>query len=274
MGIGGGIMQSMEIRSPFPGMDPWLEKHWRDIHAALITYARDALNPQLPGGLRARMEERVFVELPLGGEGEVFPDVRVVEYRRDIPAAQRTSRDRGKTEPLVLEMPTEEITEAYIQIIDTDSGNKLVTTIEFLSPSNKRKGAGQEQYLEKQARMRAGGVSIVEVDLLRRGERVLLVRPGHIPSSHRTTYQACVWRAWRRTQFEVYAAPLREQLPEIRVPLRESDEDAVLDLQGLVEQAYRNGRYDSIDYSKEPVPPLDAADATWADGILKGAGKR
>ncbi len=26
--------------SPFPGMDPYLEAHWRDVHAGLIIYAR------------------------------------------------------------------------------------------------------------------------------------------------------------------------------------------------------------------------------------------
>jgi hypothetical protein len=264
----------MEIRSPFPGMDPWLEKHWRDVHAALITYARDALNPQLPGGLRARMEERVFVESPEGEVGDAFPDVRVVQYRRETSGVQRLSGGRAASEQLVVEMPAEEITENFIQIIDVDSGNKLVTTIEFLSLSNKRKGPGQEQYLEKQKRMRAGGVNVVEVDLLRRGERVLIARADLIPSSHRTTYQACVWRAWMPRSFEVYAAPLRKKLPAIGVPLRQTDEDAVLDLQGLVEQAYRNGRYDSIDYSADPVPPLDPDDAAWADGILKSAGKR
>ncbi len=26
--------------SPFPGMDPYLESHWRDVHHSLITYTR------------------------------------------------------------------------------------------------------------------------------------------------------------------------------------------------------------------------------------------
>jgi hypothetical protein len=31
------------MASPFPGMDPWLELHWRDEHASLIIYIRDQL---------------------------------------------------------------------------------------------------------------------------------------------------------------------------------------------------------------------------------------
>jgi hypothetical protein len=51
--------------SPFPGMDPYLEAHWRDVHASLIIYARDALQGVLPGSLRARVEERVLLESPV-----------------------------------------------------------------------------------------------------------------------------------------------------------------------------------------------------------------
>jgi hypothetical protein len=29
------------MKSPFPGMDPYLEQHWRDVHSSLIIYARD-----------------------------------------------------------------------------------------------------------------------------------------------------------------------------------------------------------------------------------------
>ena len=65
--------------SPFPGMDPYLEAHWRDVHAALIIYSRDALQGVLPGALRARVEERVLLETPQGiGDHPLFPDVRVI----------------------------------------------------------------------------------------------------------------------------------------------------------------------------------------------------
>jgi hypothetical protein len=48
--------------SPFPGMDPYLEESWGDVHHRLITYAADQLQTTLPKDLRARVEERVFVE--------------------------------------------------------------------------------------------------------------------------------------------------------------------------------------------------------------------
>lgn len=65
--------------SPFPGMDPYLEPHWGDVHQSLITYARDQLNGRLPRPLRARTEERVFVEQGEGEGRSRYPDVRVLD---------------------------------------------------------------------------------------------------------------------------------------------------------------------------------------------------
>ena len=50
------------MKSPFPGMDPFLEKHWGDVHLRLMIGASDALQPELPADLVARAEERVYVE--------------------------------------------------------------------------------------------------------------------------------------------------------------------------------------------------------------------
>jgi hypothetical protein len=50
------------MKSPFPGMDPYLERFWPDLHARLILYACDQIEEQLPGNLIARVEERVVVE--------------------------------------------------------------------------------------------------------------------------------------------------------------------------------------------------------------------
>ena len=52
-------MSCMEIRSPFPGMDPWLELFWEDVHQRALTYAADMLQEQLPSGLRARLPPAV-----------------------------------------------------------------------------------------------------------------------------------------------------------------------------------------------------------------------
>src|SRR5919202_354010 len=116
--------------SPFPGMDPYLEAHWRDVHARLIIYARDALQGELPGGLRARVEERVLLETPAGlGQHPLYPDVRVVEYAR----RRQTERERhpaagvAVAEPRRVLIGPESATEPFLQIIDYESGNRVVT---------------------------------------------------------------------------------------------------------------------------------------------------
>ncbi len=233
------------MRSPFPGMDPYLEQYWRDVHHSLVTYARDQLQGQLPGDLRARVEERATVE-----SGTAI------------------------AEPLIIHLPDESVSEGYIEIIDVGSGNRVVTVLEVLSLSNKLPGEGQEMYLQKQRELRQGRVSLVEIDLLRAGKRVLAVPSSRIPPSHRTPYLVCVTRGWRLLTPEIYRVPLREPLPSIKVPLRETDADVRLDLQALIDQCYRNGRYDDIDYKREPDPPLDPADAGWADELLRAASRR
>lgn len=35
------------MKSPFPGMDPYLETRWGDVHSRLNIYASDTLRPAL-----------------------------------------------------------------------------------------------------------------------------------------------------------------------------------------------------------------------------------
>ena len=262
------------MKSPFPGMDPYLEQYWRDVHHSLITYARDELQPGLPDQLRARVEERVFVESEEGTGRSLYPDVRVVEGAGPQQSAVAVESDVAVEEPLVVEVEDEPMSQGYIEIIDASSGNRVVTVIEFLSPSNKVPGEGRELYLEKRWEVKSAGVSLVEIDLTRTGRRILALPPERIPHSHRTTYQVCVGRGWNPSRVEVYRAPLAGRLPVIRVPLRKSDADAPLDLQALIDQCYRNGRYDDLNYKTAPNPPLGPSDAAWADELLRTKGLR
>jgi hypothetical protein len=254
-------------KSPFPGMDPYLERHWRDVHTALITYARDRLSSTLPDNLLARMEERVYVETAGLPSRVVMPDVKIVEDRAAVPASPATSSGVAVAEPVVLHLDAEPVTEPYIVITDLD-GNRIVTVIEFLSPANKEEGAGRDAYLKKRKELLASDANLVEIDLVRSGEWLSLLRPYHVPQQYRTTYRACVRRDTRRDRAELYPITLRQKLPTIRIPLRATDEDVPLDLQAIVEQAWRNGRYDRTDYGKPCDPPLAGEDAAWAAQLL------
>jgi hypothetical protein len=264
------------MASPFPGMDPYLERYWGDVHHRLITYASDQLQGLLPGDLRARVEERVLVESPNRPERSIYPDLRVVERgRRKGRGHVSAYGGVAVAEPLRIRVTDEPATQGYIEIRDRASGGRVVTVIEVLSPSNKVAGPGQDLYLRKQQECKDGGVNLVEIDLLRAGPWVLSVPECLVPNTHRTTYKVCVYRVGAEWLGEIYRVPLRERLPVIKVPLRPTDADVPLDLQALLDQCYRNGGYDEdIDYHSEPRPPLPPEDARWAKALLQGKKRR
>ena len=266
------------MTSPFPGMDPYLEQHWGDVHQAFVTYLRDTLQLRLPASLRARMQERVYIELPEEGRHESYPDVRVFEYpggradKGELAAAEHGGV--AVAAPVLIDLGIETKTEGYIEVIDVKSGHRVVTTIEVLSPSNKRVGEGQRLYLQKRQDMTRAGVNTVEIDLLRTGERLLPIGSERVPATHRTTYQVWIWKATDSNRIAIYRAPLRERLPVIPIPLRPTDADVTVDLQAILDQCYRNGGYDDINYRVAPFPPLEADDAAWADALLREQGLR
>ncbi len=230
------------------------------------------------------MQQRVFIELP-GAEREYYADVRVLEHHRRPPVGGTAVAEpglstvagngaRAPAEPIVIHLDTEPVSEGYIEIVDGKTGFRVITSIEVLSPANKRAGEGRRQFLQKRKDVKRSGVNVVEIDLLRGGHDALMIPREQIPPSHRTDYQACVWRAAQPCAMSVYRFPLREPLPVISIPLRPTDPDAPLDLQTGVDQCYRNGGYGVIDYSEEPEPRLEKADAAWADALLREQGRR
>jgi hypothetical protein len=58
----------------FPGMDPYLEEPqiWTGVHATLIVYIRDQIQPRLRPRYLATVEERVYLE---GPDREIIADV-------------------------------------------------------------------------------------------------------------------------------------------------------------------------------------------------------
>ena len=262
--------------SPFPGMDPYLEAHWRDVHARLIIYASDALQGILPRALRARVEESVLLETPKGiGDHPLYPDVRVVEFSSKRGLETQRQAGVAVAEPIIVEAEFGPATETFIEIIDRESGNRVVTMIEFLSPSNKSPGANREQYLRKQREVCSSNTNLVEIDLNRFGNHALAFSLPLLGQEGPTAYMAGVRRATRRGMAEVYPMQLRERLPIIKIPLRPDDADVPLDLQALVDQCYRNGAYeDTLDYAIDPDPPLSGADDDWADEYLHEKGLR
>jgi hypothetical protein len=264
------------MKSPFPGMDPYLEWHWGDVHASLTTYARDQLAGQLPPDLRVRVEEYVAVDEESGGSAAFVPDVRVEERRataRTSPIVEPTAAV-GLAERVLVPLYVEPPTLRYLRVIDVRSGNRLVTAIEFLSPANKKGKKGRAAYRKKQRELTSAGANLVEIDLLRAGKYVLFAPQERVPLDFQGPYRICVFRATRPDVAEVLRVDLRRSLPTIGIPLRQGDPEVDLRLQELIDKCYENGQYDDIDYQREPVPPLRGDDTEWAHRLLKEKGRR
>ena len=263
------------MKSPFPGMDPFLEAHWGDVHTRLMVYASNQLNAELPDDLQARVEEGLAVTEGDETSRTVYPDVRVIEEPSG-PLGDGAAATAGVAvaEPYVVTLEDEPQTLRHLEIVDTGDGARVITVIEIVSPVNKVGSTGQLAHIRKQREYLDAGVNLVEVDLIRAGNFVLAVPEDRLPSACRTPYLICIRRAIRQAHAELYPAPLRQPLPNIPVPLRPTDKDIVLRLQPLLDDCYRDGRYQRINYRADPVPRLGEADARWADSILREKGLR
>ena len=237
------------MRSPFPGMDPYLEtpELWPDVHHRLISEIQATLNPALRPHYVARVELRVYIsDMDDPGREGIIPDVRV--EKRPKPTAAL-----AVAEPIILPfLFNEEIKEARVEIRHRES-NGLVTVIEVLSPTNKIRGSrGRASFMEKREDILASDVHWVEIDLLRAGTPSV-TRPALVPCD----YRIMMWRGEDRPRGHYWPISVRQALPPIGIPLRKPDADVPLDLNAVLVAAYDHGAYDrSLDYRQEPVPPL------------------
>jgi hypothetical protein len=212
------------MKSPFPGMDPYLEALWRGVHTSLMVYIVDQIQDQLPEDLVARIEESVSVDLEDEDSRLVVPDVPVVENDDERHFHAQESSSVAVAEPLlvVVEQPQKA---RHVQILDNSSGERVVTVIEVLSPKNKRTTAGRDEYWRKQYDYFRSGVNLVEIDLLRCGQHVLATELEIIPESKRRTDMMSVRT---RTKTLLFGSSLREPLPVISIPVRPPDHDVSL----------------------------------------------
>ncbi len=254
------------MRSPFPGMDPYLERPslWRDFYERLIIFASDMLQPQLVSrGYVSRAETRVWREEP---GRSVYPDIFVSRNPRSDRREASPSEVLVADAPVFLKELEEEVEEAYLQIYEIGT-RKLITGIEVISPSNKS-GPARELYLEKRREFRAGGVSLVEIDLLRGGKSLVRLPSTAIMALGRDTTVVNIMRVGS-LRYEFYPMNLRDPLPRITIPLKKGEPDAALDLQAAFERVYQSGVYDGeIDYGQPPDPPLSPENAESAQSLL------
>jgi hypothetical protein len=253
------------VQSPFPGMDPYIEDSglWPDFHDDLIAEIKRALVPALPEHYFVQMGERSYVVLA-GTDGKeerpFYSDVGVGTAEGERGAVALAEPATAGDAVTMRAFIDEHFRENFIEIFAADPEVRLVTCIEVLSPANKRRGTeGWDQYLRKRNALLLGQAHLVEIDLLRGGQRLPMVEPW--PSS---PYYLLLGRQSRVPYCRVWPVQFLKPLPEIPVPLASPDADIPLALQPLIAAVYERSRYARrFDYAKPLTPPLPAEATAW-----------
>ena len=140
--IGPGASHEKPMKSPFPGMDPYLEQpaYRSDFHSRFINVWCEAIADALPPQYEATLGERVYlVEHSPEARKLGFPDIAVSHGERP-PSSSQSSGSTGATatlEPVTIPLTIlEGPREAYIEIL-YQPDRSLVAALELLSPANK-----------------------------------------------------------------------------------------------------------------------------------------
>jgi len=231
------------------------------------------LNPRLAPRYYADVEVAFAIEevhISAGGSRAVVADAAVAQ--RSTHGTTSATDRAGVAIPeapirrtVDLE-PREKLRAVHVRDTKQD---RLVTSIELLSPWNKRRGEGLEAYRRKRDLLLHSPVHLVEIDLLRTGERPALEM--HDPFVE-GDYCALVNRSSdgeSRTS-EIWPIRIREMLPVIPVPLAGGDPDVPLSLGDVVRAVYDAASYGRrIDYTAPlPPPPLAQEDLAWARELV------
>lgn len=231
--------------SPFPGMNPYMEAR-AGVHLHLLAN----FGQQLASQIRPRYRIHTERDLQLDAEpGKFRPDLRL---QRFDPTAQMERKVAATTTPsLITENLPYSDTDIppHLEIITPDG--EVVTIIEVLSPINKE--GEYQSYLTKRYRLLKAGISLVEIDLLRDGERIPLATSVNAP------YLAAVSRAWEYPQAHIWHISWQTPCPILPIPLRPDEAEASLDLKTALDQAYEVEFEGFIDYRQPPpgtLPPV------------------
>jgi hypothetical protein len=228
------------MNSPFPGMNPYLENpvFWSEVHHRLIAIIADEIEPNIPPQYRVAIEQRTYLSDEEDSLLVGIPDVTIFSQQSNQKEHSSTATQVDTTDGVTVTIPMpENVTESYLEIREIDTGF-VITTIEILSPKNKRAGEGRKAYERKRKQVLASLTHLVEIDLLRNGRQMSLL--GEVPA---TDYRIVVSQSEIRPQAKLYGFSVREQIPSFVLPLQSGDKEVILDLQPLLNRIYARARY-------------------------------
>lgn len=263
--------------SPFPGMDPYLERNpiFHELHTQMLSEAQAQLQPQLRPKYVARLERHLSEGSVWDAPAEMIslagkePDLTVAAAV-SAPQAESTAMLPAPTASATQELDADELAmrrQRRIVIYVRTQPRQAVASIELLSPSNKAAGSvGQARYLEKRASALHGGLHWIEIDLLRGGQRPPLAVTLPQPADYLAYVAQATPTGWTHL---AYGWGLRDPLPTLPIPLLGAD-SALLDLGACFRAAYdRIAADDEADYADlPPPPPLQPDDLAWATFLV------
>lgn len=259
------------MRPPFPGMDPWLEslELWPNVHNSLVASIRDDLTPILRPRYFVDLESRTTVLTGDDHDHLYVADVSILARdAEDLGSEGVAVMEQVATKPfhIVVQMPADEVEETFLTIKELPS-RRAVTSIEVLSPTNKRTFDARKAYVRKRQELLDSRVNFVEIDLLRAGKPMPPEEPSVV-----SDYRILIFRPRLGRIAHLDGFSYKTAIPEIPIPLLPQDAEPTLDLNGILRALPERAGYDmAIDYSQPPYPPLRKADRAWAASILAQA---
>jgi hypothetical protein len=258
-------------------MDPYIERRalWADFHDRLVIHVQGLLQPLLKPKYVAIVQDRLYLAEV---ERAVLPDVSVVTTRKrpvrqPVPgslAVAEAAPDPAKEYAL----QREEVREPYLTIVEPAARDRVVTSIEVLSPKNKGRDIGRRAYKTKRRDLWEGGSNFVEVDLLRAGRATADATDAELEDQGPYHYLVVVTRQ-HPPRRAIYATTVRQRLPRVAIPLLRDDPDVTLDLQAAFSRTWDGGPYPEVlDYDRPPPGKMSADDVAWCEQLLVEKGFR
>ncbi|MBT9310700.1 DUF4058 family protein [Leptothoe kymatousa] len=255
----------------FPGMNPYLEHPdlWPEIHPQFVTALANLLKNEVSDRYLIIIRKRVY---RVSGEDSLVVGQSAQENRFKGPIAQNGASSQQPI-PTYIAVP-QTIQEDYIEIVDQHIGT-TVTIVETLTPQKKRPGRGRDNYEQRCEAIFGGDTHFVEIDLLRGWEPISAYGPSNID------YRVLVSRSDQRPKAEMYTWQVNAPIPLLTIPISRSQDgegtqaQCTVNLKQALDDACAGANYDfSINYERDPIPPLQPDASQWLDNLLGEAGLR
>jgi len=222
-------------------MDPYVEKEdqWSDFRKRFVSIVATTVERQLPEHLATIIVGR--------DDPDVVPSLELLSWGEPVGELERF---------------------ALLTVVEVKP-RRLRALIEVLTPLHKRDGIERDSYLRARRRWINSGVDLLEIDLLRGGERLPLLHDAELPVHD---FRVVETEAAREIA-ALYLFTLRDRLPTVPVPLCGRLSGAALDLQQCFDHVYDTGAYRKYIHLHPPEPPLTRGDAEWAAEVLSKSDK-